>query len=55
MKTFSAPRWVLLLLLPLVLLGAGGCNTVEGAGEDIQSGGEAISDTADDVKDEIND
>ena len=26
------------------------CNTVEGAGEDMQSAGEAVSDTAKDVK-----
>jgi len=31
------------------------CNTVEGAGEDIQATGDAISDTADDTKDEISD
>jgi predicted small secreted protein len=32
------------------LLGLVACNTVEGAGKDIQSGGDAISDTARDVK-----
>lgn len=29
------------------------CNTMEGAGEDIESGGEAISEGARDVQDEI--
>ena len=28
------------------LLGLAGCNTIEGAGKDIQSGGEAIKDEA---------
>lgn len=28
-----------------------GCNTVEGAGEDIEATGDAISDTANDAKD----
>ncbi len=28
-------------------IAASGCNTLEGAGEDIQSGGEAIEDAAD--------
>lgn len=41
-------------LLPVALLfsilGVAACNTVEGAGEDIQAGGEAIEETAEDVK-----
>ncbi len=40
----------------IALLGFGGlaaCNTVSGAGEDIQAGGEVISDTADSTKKEI--
>lgn len=32
------------------LLGLAGCNTVEGAGEDIQAAGEGISDTSRDVR-----
>lgn len=40
--------------LPFILLAAlAACNTVSGAGKDIQAGGEAISDTADDVGEEI--
>lgn len=33
-------------------LAASGCNTMEGAGEDIQQGGEAIEDTAEDLNDD---
>ena len=32
---------------------AAACNTVEGAGQDIQAGGQAISNTASEVKQEI--
>jgi len=44
-------RTVTTMLIALLALAA--CNTVEGAGEDIQGGGKAISDTASDVKEEI--
>ncbi|WP_318658521.1 entericidin A/B family lipoprotein [Indioceanicola profundi] len=41
-------------LIPVALLfsvlGVAACNTVEGAGQDIQAGGRAIEDTAEDVK-----
>jgi predicted small secreted protein len=41
----------LMSLLVLVLaLGAAACNTVEGAGEDIQSVGNAIDDAAEDAR-----
>ena len=43
------------VLALLVLLGAlgtlAGCNTVQGAGEDIRQGGQAISNEARDVRD----
>jgi predicted small secreted protein len=39
-----------LLLMALVL---SGCNTVEGAGEDVSAVGDAVSDTADGVEDEM--
>lgn len=44
-----------LLLAGLVAIGVplAACNTVEGAGEDIESAGDAIGDTADEVGDEI--
>ncbi len=42
------PQPVYLLLLALACVGAmTGCNTIEGAGQDIQRGGEAIEDAAD--------
>lgn len=42
------PVVALLVLLGVVALTAApGCNTLEGAGEDIESGGEAVQDAAD--------
>lgn len=42
---------VYLLLLALAYASAmTGCNTIEGAGQDIQRGGEAIEDAADENK-----
>jgi entericidin B len=38
------------LLATLLLLAVAACNTAEGVGKDIKSGGEAVSDTARDVK-----
>ena len=35
------------------LVAAAGCNTVGGFGEDVEAGGEAISDTAQDVERDI--
>jgi predicted small secreted protein len=44
----------LITLLVLVsIAGLIGCNTIEGAGKDIQRGGEAVSDTAKDVKQDM--
>ncbi len=40
--------WMILLMMGVVSLTA--CNTIEGAGEDLEAGGEAISDTAKDAK-----
>lgn len=37
----------------MLALFAAGCNTVEGAGEDIQNAGDAVSDTARDVENSI--
>jgi predicted small secreted protein len=39
--------------LGLLTLMAAACNTVAGAGEDIQAGGNAIEDSADEVKEEM--
>ena len=41
------------LILLVAIGGLSGCNTIEGAGKDIQSGGDAVSDTARDVKKEM--
>ncbi len=43
---------ILLSLLSVCVLSVflQACNTLEGAGEDIEAGGEAISDTASDAK-----
>ena len=41
-------RYVSIFLVALLgMMTAIGCNTIEGAGEDIQRGGEAIEDAAD--------
>jgi predicted small secreted protein len=44
-----------LMLAGLFLLGVPlhGCNTVEGAGEDVENVGDAIEDTADEAGDEM--
>lgn len=44
-----------LFFLSAMILALPACNTVEGAGEDIQATGDAISDTADDAEDELSD
>ena len=41
---------VVLTLLALVGMSLAGCNTVRGAGKDIQRGGQAIEDAADRVQ-----
>lgn len=41
---------LLTLMLLFTIGGLSGCNTIEGAGKDIQSGGEAVSESARDVK-----
>ncbi len=44
-RRFRVPSWLLAALF--VFLGLAACNTMEGAGEDIEAGGEAIQDAAD--------
>lgn len=44
------------LLLATLLLGSLGlaaCNTMEGAGQDVEAAGESMSDTAEDTEDEL--
>jgi predicted small secreted protein len=43
-------KTLITLLVLVSIAGLLGCNTMEGAGKDIQRGGEAVSDTAQDVK-----
>lgn len=42
-------------ILPLLFITGflSACNTIEGAGQDIEAGGEKIQQSADDVKDEM--
>jgi predicted small secreted protein len=42
-----------LVVLFLMALTLSSCNTVEGMGEDVSAAGGAVSDTADDVEDEM--
>lgn len=45
---------VLALLLGLfMILALAGCNTMQGLGEDTSAAGEAMSDTAEDVEDDL--
>jgi len=44
---------IVTLILLLSSFGLIGCNTIERASKDIQRGGEAVSDTAKDVKREM--
>lgn len=39
-----------LALIPAFVLGLAACNTVSGVGQDLQSGGSAISNAAEDAK-----
>lgn len=41
-------RLTLLISAAAISLGLAGCQTLEGAGEDIENAGEALSDAADD-------
>jgi entericidin B len=38
------------LLLAAALLALGACNTMKGAGQDVEAAGDAMSDTAEDVQ-----
>ncbi|GAB4189525.1 MAG: hypothetical protein Tsb002_16620 [Wenzhouxiangellaceae bacterium] len=44
-------KYLLTLLILLLSLSISACNTIEGAGKDIESTGEAIEDAADDDDD----
>lgn len=51
MARLSKMSFSALLLLVLTALGA--CNTVKGMGQDVEAGGEAISDTAEKIQDKM--
>lgn len=40
----------LLVISAMTVIAAAGCNTVKGAGKDIQKGGEAVEDAAESVE-----
>lgn len=41
------------LMLLIAITGLSGCSTIEGAGKDIQSGGESVSDAARSVRSDM--
>lgn len=43
-------KQLITLILLISIVGLVGCNTMEGAGKDISAGGDAVTDTARDVK-----
>lgn len=50
----SYGAWLLgLIAAALLALTVSACNTVSGMGEDVEAAGGAVSDTAEDVEDEI--
>ena len=51
MKVLARLTAALPLIAIATALALGGCNTVKGAGKDIESAGDAIEDTAQDAKD----
>lgn len=46
-------RMLYTLAALFLAVGLGACNTVRGAGEDVESGGSAISETAEDTQREL--
>jgi len=46
-------KTITVALSVLLFAGLAACNTVEGAGQDVEAGGEAISDTARDAEQEM--
>jgi predicted small secreted protein len=46
----SAWSWLFILFFGTsMVVGLAGCNTIEGAGEDVEAAGEAVEDTAEDA------
>lgn len=50
MKPFRALSLLALLTLAIAGAGLNACNTIEGAGKDVEATGDAIKDTARDAK-----
>jgi predicted small secreted protein len=49
----SSAAWIIGLVMLGLMLTLGACNTMSGAGEDIEAAGDAMSDTAEDTEDEM--
>ena len=46
----STTSWLFILLFSTsMVVGLAGCNTIEGAGEDVEAAGEAVENTAEDA------
>jgi predicted small secreted protein len=46
----SVSSWLFILFFSTsMVVGLAGCNTIEGAGEDVEAAGEAVEDTAEDA------
>ncbi|MGO5000399.1 entericidin A/B family lipoprotein [Oceanisphaera sp. W20_SRM_FM3] len=50
MKQLSLKKLMAILMVVGLVGGLAGCNTVAGAGKDVQRGGEAVTDAARDVQ-----
>ena len=46
--------WILICSI-LFVLGAAGCNTISGAGQDVEAVGAAVEEAAEETKDELTD
>jgi entericidin B len=53
MRDIKNTKWFLPALAALAALTAAACNTVAGAGQDIQSAGSAVTSTAQDTQDDL--
>lgn len=54
-KDYEMKKTIIIPALALAAVFLTACNTVEGVGEDVQAGGEAIEDTAKAVEDDLTD
>lgn len=49
----SPAAWIIGVAMLGLMLTLGACNTMSGAGEDVEAAGDAMSDTAEDTEDEM--